>query len=67
MIRQELATLFTFGERQRRLLTRLLRAFGLSIVVFVAGPCSYGYLKAGRRAEASADSVMGPFSALRNC
>ena len=37
MIREELARLFTFGERHRRLLARLLLAFGLSIVVFVAG------------------------------
>jgi hypothetical protein len=32
-----LARLFTFEERHRRLLARLLLAFGLSIVVFVAG------------------------------
>ena len=37
MIREELARLFTFGERHRRLLARLLLAFGLSIVVFLAG------------------------------
>jgi len=37
VIREELARLFTFGERHRRLLARLLLAFGLSIVVFVAG------------------------------
>ena len=37
MIREELARLFTFGERHRRLLARLLLAFGLSIVVFVVG------------------------------
>lgn len=37
MIREELARLFTFGERHRRLLARLILAFGLSIVVFVAG------------------------------
>ena len=37
MIREELARLFTFEERHRRLLARLLLAFGLSIVVFVAG------------------------------
>ena len=37
MIREELARLFTFGERHRRLFARLVLAFGLSIVVFVAG------------------------------
>lgn len=37
MIREELARLFTFEERHRRLLARLLLAFGLSIVVFAAG------------------------------
>ncbi len=37
MIREELARLFTFEERHRRLLARLLIAFGLSMVVFVAG------------------------------
>jgi hypothetical protein len=37
VIREELARLFTFEERHRRLLARLLLAFGLSIVVFVAG------------------------------
>jgi len=37
VIREELARIFTFGERHRRLLARLLLAFGLSIVVFVAG------------------------------
>ena len=37
MIREELARLFTFEERHRRLLARLLLAFGLSIVAFVAG------------------------------
>jgi len=36
VIREELARLFTFEERHRRLLARLLLAFGLSIVVFVA-------------------------------
>jgi len=37
VIREELARLFTFEERHRRLLARLLLAFGLSIVVFAAG------------------------------
>ena len=37
MIREELARLYTFEERHRRLLARLLLAFGLSIVVFAAG------------------------------
>ena len=30
MIREELARLFTFGERHRRLFARLVLAFGLS-------------------------------------
>ena len=37
MIREELARLFTFEERHRRLLARLLLAFGLSIAMFAAG------------------------------
>jgi len=37
VIRDELTRLFTFGERHRRLLARLLLAFGLSVVVFTAG------------------------------
>ena len=37
MIREELARLFTLGERHRRLFARLLIALGLSIVVFVIG------------------------------
>ena len=37
MIREELSRLFTRGERHRRLLARLLIAFGLSIVVFAIG------------------------------
>lgn len=37
MIREELSRLFTREERHRRLLARLLLAFGLSIVVFAAG------------------------------
>ena len=37
MIREELARLFAFEERHRRLLARLLLTFGPSIVAFVAG------------------------------
>jgi len=37
VIREELARLFTVGERHRRLFARLVLAFGLSIVVFVIG------------------------------
>jgi hypothetical protein len=37
VLREELARLFTFEERHRRLLARLLLAFGLSIVMFAAG------------------------------
>lgn len=39
MIRDELSRLFSYQERHRRLLARLLRAAGLSLVVFVAGTC----------------------------
>jgi len=67
VIREELARLFTFEERHRRLLARLLLAFGCRSWCSSLGPCSYGYLKAGRRAGASTDSVMRPFSALCNC
>ena len=66
MIREELARLFTFEERHRRLLARLLLAFGLSIVVFVAGTVLIWISESGR-AGASTDSVMRPFSALCNC
>ena len=37
MIREELSRLFKTEERHRRLLARLLLAFGLSIVVLAAG------------------------------
>lgn len=37
MIRDELSRLFSYRERHRRLLARLLLATGLSLVVFVAG------------------------------
>ncbi len=37
MIRDELSRLFTYEERHRRLLARLLLAVGFSLVVFVAG------------------------------
>jgi hypothetical protein len=37
MIRKELARLFTVEERHRRLLARLVLAFGLTILVFVIG------------------------------
>src|SRR5450755_1462248 len=37
MIREEFSRLFTIEERHRRLLARLLLAFGLTILVFVIG------------------------------
>jgi hypothetical protein len=37
VLREELARLFTVGERHRRLFARLVLAFGLSVVVFVVG------------------------------
>ena len=67
MIREELARLFTFGERHRRLLARLLLAFGLSIVVFVAGIVLIWISESGQKGGASTDSLTGPFSALCNC
>ncbi len=49
MIREELARLFTFGERHRRLLARLILAFGLSIVVFVAGTVLIWIAESGQK------------------
>ncbi len=37
MIRDELSRLFRYEERHRRLLARMILAFGLSLVAFVAG------------------------------
>lgn len=37
MVREELRRLVTWGERHRRLLARILIAFGLSVVVDLAG------------------------------
>lgn len=37
MIREEIARLFTYEERHRRLLARMILAGGLSVVVFVVG------------------------------
>ena len=49
MIREELARLFTVGERHRRLFARLLLAFGLSIVVFVVGTVLIWVFESGQK------------------
>ncbi len=49
MIREELARLFTLGERHRRLFARLLIALGLSIVVFVAGTVLIWVFETGQK------------------
>ena len=49
MIREELSRLFTRGERHRRLLARLLLAFGLSIVVFAAGTVLIWIFESGQK------------------
>jgi hypothetical protein len=49
VIREELARLFTFGERHRRLLARLLLAFGLSIVIFIVGTVLVWSFESGRK------------------
>lgn len=49
MIREELLRLFTVGERHRRLFARLLIAFGLSIVVFVAGTVLIWVFESGQK------------------
>ena len=49
MIREELARLFTVGERHRRLFARLLLAFTLSIVVFVVGTVLVWVFESGQK------------------
>ena len=49
MIREELARLFTVGERHRRLFARLLLAFGLSSVVFVVGTVLIWVFESGQK------------------
>ena len=49
MIREELSRLFTVGERHRRLLARLLLAFGVTIVVFAAGTVLTWALESGQK------------------
>jgi glucose uptake protein GlcU len=49
VIREELARLFTVGERHRRLFARLLLAFGLSIVVFVVGTVLIWIFESGQK------------------
>lgn len=49
MIREELARLFTPGERHRRLFARLLLAFGLSVVVFAVGTVLIWVFESGQK------------------
>ena len=49
MIREELLRLFTVGERHRRLFARLLIAFGLSTVIFVAGTVLIWVFESGQK------------------
>ena len=49
MLREELSRLFTFEERHRRLLARLVLAFSLSIVVFLIGTVLNWLLESGRK------------------
>ena len=49
MIRQELLRLFTFEERHRRLLARLLIAFGTSVVVLAIGTVLIWVFESGQK------------------
>ena len=49
MIREELSRLFTPAERHRRLLARLLIAFGLSMVVFAVGTVLLWVFESGQK------------------
>jgi hypothetical protein len=49
VIREELSRLFTVGERHRRLVARLLLAFGVTIVVFAAGTVLTWALEGGQK------------------
>ena len=49
MIREELSRLTTLEERHRRLLARLLIAFGMSLVVFAIGTVLVWAFESGQR------------------
>jgi glucose uptake protein GlcU len=49
VIQEELARLFTLGERHRRLFARLLLAFGLSVLVFVIGTVLIWVFESGQK------------------
>jgi hypothetical protein len=49
VIREELSRLLTREERHRRLLARLLLAFGLTMVVFTAGTMLVWLLESGHK------------------
>ena len=65
MIREELARLFTVEERHRRLLARLVLAFGLTILVFVIGAVLTWVFETGQKGVTFTDSVMQ--RSLRGC
>lgn len=52
MIRDELSRLFSYEERHRRLLARLLLTAGLSLAVFVAGTLLEWWAEHGHRGGA---------------
>jgi glucose uptake protein GlcU len=49
VIREELSRLFTVEERHRRLLARLLLAFGVTVLVFAAGTVLIWALESGQQ------------------
>jgi hypothetical protein len=49
VLREELSRLFTFEERHRRLLARLVLAFSMSVVVFALGTVLIWLLESGRK------------------
>ena len=49
MIREELARLFTVGERHRRLFARLVLAFGMSVAVFIVGTVLIWVFESGQK------------------
>jgi hypothetical protein len=49
VVREELRRLFTWGERHRRLLARLIIAFGLSVVVDLVGTLLVWHWEQGQK------------------
>jgi hypothetical protein len=52
MIREELSRLFTYEDRHRRLLARMLLGAGLSLAVFIAGTVLVWLTESGQRGGA---------------